>query len=819
MQHSASSIPYSAGGRSEDATPLWEFPLEERILVALAHQPWASASDLGKVLGMSEPDVYKSCHHLEEDTKLVAGRRLGVTRRPQRRYVLTREGVRYVTKTAQHKGLTRAALRLTWQMTEEGATRMLLWAPMIESLYEILPTAWTSGVASPFQWQSLFPEQSCSSHVWMGVPMLMEVLWFPSGRLHAAATWRFERDSDDRYYSTPFFWTGLLPQEDYRSRSLRLGSPFIRCHHDPERSTWGGIEPPSVAIGTDEFAAFRSKSAYGYDVQVGSVDTAGALVWSAEASYSEWTLREEPPQPRSIGHPEVAAIGEGPDLVNLGGIREYRLMTFLAEFRAATRANLVTAFHMSRGSAKASTEALANRGLITSVGANMYVTQKGLQMLADRDRVNADRLVEVTYADPQGEAARRERRHDSAVAAVAAKCRGAGMPVAVGWRWIVSWDKGQLVPDLWVRVPVAGREQGVWTPLELEFSARTEKRVEKEKLRSYRLAPVGLGKSFPILVITGEKKAAKLFDDLARELVILSTTLGEFLTGVWDGPESVWWRRGHRVELSESAKEFPAHLRQWTGQALDYSKPTPEVWARLLEQEIIWSDPWGEGLDRGFPPISPQLQAEMDRRPNEGRAGTSSNKPGPFPVLAAPAPSPAPIGKAAAAQDRVPQDASTSPTPSRERDRKSATAQDRARRRWDILETIHVLIAEADRTAGRYLNRTDLNDAERLCLQRVRAIIVYGAEQHRGSDEHRLGRIAQQCLELEDRHKRAVRSKNVLSSLMIPSAQVSPKAAFKKLLTELLKEPSDTKRDATKIFDRWAKEVDDAVQTARRTLG
>ena len=104
MQHSASSIPYSAGGWSEDATPLWEFPLEERILVALAHQPWASASDLGKVLGMSEPDVYKSCHHLEEDTKLVAGRRLGVTRRPQRRYVLTREGVRYVTKTAQHKG-------------------------------------------------------------------------------------------------------------------------------------------------------------------------------------------------------------------------------------------------------------------------------------------------------------------------------------------------------------------------------------------------------------------------------------------------------------------------------------------------------------------------------------------------------------------------------------------------------------------------------------------------------------------------------------------------------------------------------------------
>ena len=134
------------------------------------------------------------------------------------------------------------------------------------------------------------------------------------------------------------------------------------------------------------------------------MDTAGALVWSAEASHSEWTLGEGLPQARVIGHPEAAAIKEGPDLVNLGGIREYRVMAFLSELRAATKANLVTAFHMSRGSVNDAVDALAGRGQTTSAEKYLYVTERGREMLAARDRVDGDRLVEVTYPDPKGEA-------------------------------------------------------------------------------------------------------------------------------------------------------------------------------------------------------------------------------------------------------------------------------------------------------------------------------------------------------------------------------------------------------------------------------
>ena len=72
------------------------------------------------------------------------------------------------------------------------------------------------------------------------------------------------------------------------------------------------------------------------------------------------------------------------------------------------------------------------------MGRNLYVTQRGLQLLADRDRVDTSRLVEVTHLDPEGEAAIRERRHDSAVAETAAAFRGAGIPVVAGWRWMVE---------------------------------------------------------------------------------------------------------------------------------------------------------------------------------------------------------------------------------------------------------------------------------------------------------------------------------------------------------------------------------------------
>ena len=441
---------------------------------------------------------------------------------------------------------------------------------------------------------------------------------------------------------------------------------------------------------------------------------------------------------------------------------------------------------MSRGAATTALGRLKTRGLVTSVGENLYVTQRGLEVLAARDRVDVGRLVEVTHLDPEGEDAIRERRHDSAVAEAAAAFRGVGIPAAAGWRWVVSWHDGQLVPYLWVRVPVPGREEGIWVAVEVEFSAKTETRIEKEKLRSYRLAPIRLNETFPLLVITGEASAAKRFDDLAGDLPMLTTTLKEFLTGVWEGPESVWRRKGRPVGLSDIAREHRPHLWQRTGQSLDYSKPSSEVWERLIREESIWSDPLTEGFDQGFPPIDPQLQAELDLVLNEAKAKASANKPVSAPMP--PTPPPAPV-------------------------RKASTAEDQARQRSDQLRSMDWIVEGADSMAARSLTCEGLSDAERLCLKRVRAIITYGANRHYEAEDRLVEESLNLCLMLREQHLHAVRSGNPLWRLTMSETKLDPRRAFRDLLKYC---PSDP-RDFCRRFDNWSGMVDRAARAARRT--
>ena len=223
--------------------------------MVLAQQPWASAANLAKRLDVSESDIHKACHELEENKKLIVGRDLGVTRRMQRRYVLTRQGVMHVTRTFQHKDQVRAALPLTWQMTEDGVTRMLLWISMIESLYEILPAFWTSGLARPFQWQSMHRDPSCSSYVWLGQPTLTEVRWLPRA---AHANPVGDTGSSFRHRLTPQAQSSLSSRQGGRRAGAIPGAlEYPRCRrcrrrggcwpgarlltlHLPKRWPWGG---------------------------------------------------------------------------------------------------------------------------------------------------------------------------------------------------------------------------------------------------------------------------------------------------------------------------------------------------------------------------------------------------------------------------------------------------------------------------------------------------------------------------------------------------------------------------------------------------
>ena len=270
--------------------------------------------------------------------------------------------------------------------------------------------------------------------------------------------------------------------------------------------------------------------------------------------------------------------------------------------------------------------------------------------------------------------------------------------MAAGWRWVVAWSNGQLVPDLWVRLPVPGREEGIWVAVEIEFSAASPGRIEAKKLRSYHLAPIRLNQVFPVLVITGKALAAKHFDDLAGDLPMLTTTLREFLTGICEGPESVWRRKGRPQGLSDLARERRPHLMQETGRFIDKTKPSFDVWAKSTMGELIWSDPQTVGFDAPLQPMGPKLSEVSRSVTNEATAEVSATKS--VSAQTPLTPHPAPVEKA-------------------------PTAEDLAGQRWEELGKINYAVANADRIASRRLNSGDLSDAERLCLRCVEAIISY----------------------------------------------------------------------------------------------
>ena len=321
------------------------------------------------------------------------------------------------------------------------------------------------------------------------------------------------------------------------------------------------------------------------------------------------------------------------------------------------------------------------------------------------------------------------------------------------------------------------------------FSAKTERRIEA-KLRSYRLAPFRLDTTFPVLVITGEPLPARRFDDLAGDLPLMVTTLKAFLTGVWEGPDSVWRREGLPVGLSDIAMEHRARLWQSTGRSVDYSQPSLEVWVKLIMRESIWSDPPTEGLDQRFPPISPQIQAERDRLRrlrDEAKAEPTADKPVSAPAPPTPPP-PAPVGEA-------------------------PTADERALRRRLILSRIDWPIAVADDKAARRLELGDLSDAERLCLSRVSAIITYGVNRHNKAEEQLVEQSLKACLMLQDQHLHEVRSGNPLWWATMTATKTDPRATFRAMLND----HPNGRRDACKKFDNWFKIVDHAARAARRT--
>ena len=296
------------------------------------------------------------------------------------------------------------------------------------------------------------------------------------------------------------------------------------------------------------------------------------------------------------------------------------------------------------------------------------------------------------------------------------------------------------------------------------------------------------------MVITGTAVAAERFDNLARNLPLIVTTLTEFLTGVWEGPDSAWRREGRPAALSDFAWEQRDHHWQTTGQTLDSSKPSSGVWDSYQREEAIWLDLQGEGLYGASPPIGPEFAAALDHAMNQAKARPSATEP--VSTLTPPEPPPAPVSS----EDVI---------------------KDRARRRRELLREIHRLLPVADDNVEESLRAGNLSEAERLCLRRVRAIINYGAYRHNQANRHNqeeerdVERLLQRCIMLDEEHRLAVRSGHRLWWLTMSENQTNPRQMFRSLLKHYQRRHD--KDNASTTFDSWFKTVEREARARRRT--
>ena len=116
------------------------------------------------------------------------------------------------------------------------------------------------------------------------------------------------------------------------------------------------------------------------------------------------------------------------------------------------------------------------------------------------------------------------------------------------------------------------------------------------------------------------------------------------------------------------------------------------------------------------------------------------------------------------------------------------------------------LVAKSDSLAGIRLKQSGLTDEERLCLQRVRAIITYGANRHYQAKEQMVEQSLQRCLKLKNEHLRAIRSRNwlwgLLWELTVSRTRTDPRRAFR----DILKDSPNIRQKACKKFNncpRW----------------
>ena len=535
---------------------------EDRVLDVLWDCPWSSPGNISSWSAIDLADVYDILVTLETDL-LVVGADLGSIRPVQARYILHQRGVRHQMVPNGH----RRGRPLEWQVTESGTERLLGSLPMLEETYEVTPRLFDSTAAEPLiltpGWDPGNPDIR-----FLGKVTLKWFKWLLRDRIHAVACYRCEREDIGRVIEilVPYVWSGCFLQQAHRRRDLRDASRYVKA---PLHGSCG--DPGVVMISRDGFAGLRAGSGLARNVTPAVLDANGNVINPLPPVPPDWRLIGGHGSPNEVGEPEAAAESaqDDPAMAHYRGVRHTRIFWWVEQFPGCTTGQLARTFRMSRSAVIEIADQMARGDLLVKLDGGWYLGEGGIKAVAERDRVSDKRVRRRfgAYLNSDGKYRRLQQRHDRTVGDVAALFHLAGIPVAAGWRWEVILRKSQVRPDLWVCIEI-GRGMGMWHPVEVELSAKSNYRVSK-KLRPY-WAALDQHKPFPLLVVVGTEDGASTFRKLGSDLPILVTTVRQiknhlikrpttegveygdraayYKRAFW-GPDTVWRAQGDPVDV------------------------------------------------------------------------------------------------------------------------------------------------------------------------------------------------------------------------------------------------------------------------------
>ncbi|MDE0343989.1 MAG: winged helix-turn-helix domain-containing protein [Deltaproteobacteria bacterium] len=164
----------------------------------------------------------------------------------------------------------------------------------------------------------------------------------------------------------------------------------------------------------------------------------------------------------------------------------HRVLCWVEQFPAAQIASIARALGSHRRYVSATVARLVKDGTLAQCEGHLYLADEALKLSAHRDRVHVSRLRRRFGLRDDGlPAAARYRSHDGAASGIVATFKGAGFPVAGGWRGEdYSGGQNAIAPDALILMGDGFSGRVNWWCFEYERRANSAASVSK-KLRGY----------------------------------------------------------------------------------------------------------------------------------------------------------------------------------------------------------------------------------------------------------------------------------------------------------------------------------------------